>query len=154
MRDLRTWLTSYAYWNQGGLDNVVSMFLYLARECFGLEATDAQVGCVGGWMGLKGGACVEARGWPGKGNAARRAWMPCQGPWGAVLRRGHVGRGCAAAAQAGGPPRRPTYRRPRGPPTSPAPAAAWRGDRDACHRLPAPRAPGLLCWAGRVHAVV
>lgn len=43
MRDLRTWLTSYAYWNQGGLDNVVSMFLYLARECFGLEAADNEV---------------------------------------------------------------------------------------------------------------
>lgn len=37
-RDLRTWLTTYAYWNQGGLDNVVSMFLYLAKEAFGVEA--------------------------------------------------------------------------------------------------------------------
>ncbi|GFH06894.1 DUF3479 domain-containing protein [Haematococcus lacustris] len=27
--DLRTWLTTYSYWNQGGLTNVVSMFLYL-----------------------------------------------------------------------------------------------------------------------------
>ncbi|KAL4458671.1 hypothetical protein ABPG75_013536 [Micractinium tetrahymenae] len=44
VKDLRTWLTSYAYWNQGGLDNVVSMFLYLAKECFGLQAADAQPG--------------------------------------------------------------------------------------------------------------
>jgi len=27
--DLRNWLTVYSYWNQGGLSNVVSMFLYL-----------------------------------------------------------------------------------------------------------------------------
>ena len=40
MKDLRTWLTTYAYWNQGGLDNVVSMFLYLAKECFGIAAAD------------------------------------------------------------------------------------------------------------------
>jgi magnesium chelatase subunit H len=43
VRDLRTWLTTYAYWNQGGLDNVVSLFLYLARECFALEAAEAKV---------------------------------------------------------------------------------------------------------------
>ncbi|EFN54112.1 hypothetical protein CHLNCDRAFT_25038 [Chlorella variabilis] len=41
VRDLRTWLTAYSYWNQGGLANVVSMFLYLAKECFGLEAGGA-----------------------------------------------------------------------------------------------------------------
>ncbi|PSC71131.1 protoporphyrin IX magnesium chelatase [Micractinium conductrix] len=41
VRDLRTWLTTYSYWNQGGLDNVVSMFLYLARECFGMQAPAA-----------------------------------------------------------------------------------------------------------------
>jgi cobalamin biosynthesis Mg chelatase CobN len=48
VRDLRTWLTSYSYWNQGGLDNVLSMFLYLAKECFGLEAQGAQVGLASG----------------------------------------------------------------------------------------------------------
>eukprot|EP00271_Cylindrocystis_brebissonii_P004987 TRINITY_DN16942_c0_g3_i1.p1 TRINITY_DN16942_c0_g3~~TRINITY_DN16942_c0_g3_i1.p1 ORF type:complete len:1746 (-),score=312.16 TRINITY_DN16942_c0_g3_i1:714-5951(-) len=32
VRDLRNWLTIYGYWNQGGIDNVVSMFLYLAEE--------------------------------------------------------------------------------------------------------------------------
>ncbi|GAB4822001.1 hypothetical protein N2152v2_009047 [Parachlorella kessleri] len=37
VKDLRTWLTTYSYWNQGGLDNVVSMFLYLAKECFAVE---------------------------------------------------------------------------------------------------------------------
>ncbi|CAI5457924.1 unnamed protein product [Closterium sp. Yama58-4] len=31
-RDLRNWLTVYGYWNQGGLVNVVNMFLYLANE--------------------------------------------------------------------------------------------------------------------------
>eukprot|EP00899_Mesostigma_viride_P018142 jgi/Mesvir1/26329/Mv22508-RA.1 len=31
-RDLRNWLTVYGYWNQGGYDNVLSMFLYLANE--------------------------------------------------------------------------------------------------------------------------
>ena len=38
MKDLRTWLTVYSYWNQGGLGNVVSMFLYLVRESFTLPA--------------------------------------------------------------------------------------------------------------------
>ncbi|KAL4859226.1 Acyl-coenzyme A oxidase [Chlorella vulgaris] len=42
VKDLRTWLTAYSYWNQGGLDNVVSMFLYIAKECFGLEAGSAK----------------------------------------------------------------------------------------------------------------
>ena len=28
-RDLRNWLTIYSYWNQGGLENVVTMLLYL-----------------------------------------------------------------------------------------------------------------------------
>ena len=28
-RDLRNWLTIYSYWNQGGLENVTSMLLYL-----------------------------------------------------------------------------------------------------------------------------
>jgi magnesium chelatase subunit H len=32
VRDLRTWLTVYSYWNQGAFDNVVSMFLFLIRE--------------------------------------------------------------------------------------------------------------------------
>lgn len=41
MKDLRTWLTVYSYWNQGGLDNVVSMFLYLAREAFGVVGGEA-----------------------------------------------------------------------------------------------------------------
>ncbi|CAI7886146.1 unnamed protein product [Closterium sp. NIES-53] len=31
-RDLRNWLTVYGYWNQGGLVNVVNMFLYLAND--------------------------------------------------------------------------------------------------------------------------
>ena len=30
--DLRTWLEVYSYWNQGGLENVVSMFLLLAKR--------------------------------------------------------------------------------------------------------------------------
>ena len=41
MKDIRTWLTVYSYWNQGGLDNVVSMFLYLAQECFGWQPSAA-----------------------------------------------------------------------------------------------------------------
>ncbi|KAK9811539.1 hypothetical protein WJX72_005618 [[Myrmecia] bisecta] len=31
-RDLRNWLTIYGYWNQGGLENVVTMFLYLVDQ--------------------------------------------------------------------------------------------------------------------------
>lgn len=31
-RDLRSWLTIYGYWNQGGLGNVVSMFSYLSEQ--------------------------------------------------------------------------------------------------------------------------
>eukprot|EP00879_Flechtneria_rotunda_P015094 GHRR01015774.1.p1 GENE.GHRR01015774.1~~GHRR01015774.1.p1 ORF type:complete len:899 (+),score=287.59 GHRR01015774.1:2958-5654(+) len=31
-KDLRSWLTVYGYWNQGGLSNVVSMFLYLTEQ--------------------------------------------------------------------------------------------------------------------------
>jgi magnesium chelatase subunit H len=31
--DLRTWLTSYAYWNAGGRENVAFMLTYLADEC-------------------------------------------------------------------------------------------------------------------------
>jgi magnesium chelatase subunit H len=30
--DLRTWLQIYSYWNQGGLENVISMFLMLADK--------------------------------------------------------------------------------------------------------------------------
>jgi magnesium chelatase subunit H len=30
--DLRTWLQIYSYWNQGGLENVVSMFLMLGDK--------------------------------------------------------------------------------------------------------------------------
>jgi cobalamin biosynthesis Mg chelatase CobN len=37
-RDLRTWLTAYSYWNQGGLGNVVALFQGLVREAFALEA--------------------------------------------------------------------------------------------------------------------
>ena len=35
-RELRIWLTVYSYWNQGGINNVVSMFEYIVRECFDL----------------------------------------------------------------------------------------------------------------------
>jgi hypothetical protein len=42
VKDLRTWLTTYSYWNQGGLDNVVSMFLYLAKECFDVEGAQGE----------------------------------------------------------------------------------------------------------------
>lgn len=38
--DVRTWLEVYSYWNQGGLENVVSLFLLLAKR-FGLVAVDA-----------------------------------------------------------------------------------------------------------------
>ncbi|CEL94421.1 unnamed protein product [Vitrella brassicaformis CCMP3155] len=31
-RDLRSWLEIYSYWNQGGLENVVNMFLYIGRN--------------------------------------------------------------------------------------------------------------------------
>ena len=31
-KDLRTWLTVYSYWNQGALDNIVSMFYLLIKE--------------------------------------------------------------------------------------------------------------------------
>mmetsp|Transcript_27930 Transcript_27930/g.78984 ORF Transcript_27930/g.78984 Transcript_27930/m.78984 type:complete len:1563 (-) Transcript_27930:449-5137(-) len=31
-RDLKNWLTAYGYWNQGGVDNVVEMFLYLVGQ--------------------------------------------------------------------------------------------------------------------------
>ncbi|WIA37068.1 hypothetical protein OEZ86_014043 [Tetradesmus obliquus] len=31
-KDLKSWLTVYGYWNQGGLANVVSMFLYLVEQ--------------------------------------------------------------------------------------------------------------------------
>lgn len=36
-RDLRNWLQIYAYWNQGGSRNVLSMALYMLQEYFGLE---------------------------------------------------------------------------------------------------------------------
>eukprot|EP00850_Spirogloea_muscicola_P002275 SM000008S22364 [mRNA] locus=s8:1270267:1283112:- [translate_table: standard] len=35
VRDLRNWLTIYGYWNQGGMENVMSMFSYLAAEYLG-----------------------------------------------------------------------------------------------------------------------
>jgi magnesium chelatase subunit H len=35
--DIRTWLEVYSYWNQGGIDNVVSLFLLLARRLNLLE---------------------------------------------------------------------------------------------------------------------
>lgn len=31
-RDLRNWLTVYAYWNAGGVENIISMFVYITRE--------------------------------------------------------------------------------------------------------------------------
>jgi len=31
-KDLRNWLTVYSYWNQGGAENVASMFVYLVNE--------------------------------------------------------------------------------------------------------------------------
>lgn len=31
-KDLRNWLTIYSYWNQGGLDNVATMLLYLVEH--------------------------------------------------------------------------------------------------------------------------
>lgn len=40
VKDLRTWLTVYSYWNQGGLENVMAMFQYIVRECFDLGSTD------------------------------------------------------------------------------------------------------------------
>ena len=39
VKDLRTWLTVYSYWNQGGIGNVVAMLQYLAQEVF--PTTDA-----------------------------------------------------------------------------------------------------------------
>lgn len=36
-RDLRNWLTAYAFWNQGGERNVASMLVYLAEEVLGVE---------------------------------------------------------------------------------------------------------------------
>ena len=41
VKDLRAWLTTYAYWNQGGLDNVSSMFLNLVKEYFGDPGVEA-----------------------------------------------------------------------------------------------------------------
>eukprot|EP00850_Spirogloea_muscicola_P005360 SM000024S07822 [mRNA] locus=s24:715044:727991:+ [translate_table: standard] len=35
VRDLRNWLTIYGYWNQGGMENVMSLFSYLAAEYLG-----------------------------------------------------------------------------------------------------------------------
>jgi len=34
LKDLRNWLTVYAYWNEGGEENVTSMVGYILRECF------------------------------------------------------------------------------------------------------------------------
>ena len=36
VQDLRRWLVIYGYWNAGGEENVTTLFLYLAQECFGL----------------------------------------------------------------------------------------------------------------------
>lgn len=36
-RDLRAWLTVYAYWNQGGADNVVAMCRFIIEEFFELN---------------------------------------------------------------------------------------------------------------------
>jgi magnesium chelatase subunit H len=33
VKDLRTWLTVYAYWNQGGLNNIISMLYFIIEEC-------------------------------------------------------------------------------------------------------------------------
>ena len=30
-QDLRKWLTVYSYWNEGGFDNVLNMFLYIYK---------------------------------------------------------------------------------------------------------------------------
>lgn len=43
---------------QGGLDNVVSMFLYIAKECFGLAAADVQVGTRGVFAAVVASACL------------------------------------------------------------------------------------------------
>lgn len=43
-KDLRTWLTVYAYWNQGGLENVSSMVQYLVKECFSNRLSTASGG--------------------------------------------------------------------------------------------------------------
>ena len=40
--DLKHWLTVYSYWNQGGLSNVVSMFLYLI-DAYQVGRHDADV---------------------------------------------------------------------------------------------------------------
>jgi magnesium chelatase subunit H len=37
VQDLRHWLIIYGYWNASGVDNVVSMFSYLAGNCLGLK---------------------------------------------------------------------------------------------------------------------
>lgn len=45
-RDLRNWLQIYAYWNEGGMDNVVTMLLYLVDQYLkptGIEAAAVQV---------------------------------------------------------------------------------------------------------------
>lgn len=34
VRDLRNWLTIYGYWNQGGLENITTMMLYLVDAYF------------------------------------------------------------------------------------------------------------------------
>jgi len=41
VKDLRTWLTVYSYWNQGGISNVIGMFQYLVREAFQLTNNTA-----------------------------------------------------------------------------------------------------------------
>ena len=33
-QDLRRWLTVYSYWNEGGLENVITMFKYIYKEFF------------------------------------------------------------------------------------------------------------------------
>ena len=50
VKDLRNWLTVYAYWNEGGEENVTSMIGYILQECFdtsSLVLAPALAGSVG-----------------------------------------------------------------------------------------------------------
>jgi magnesium chelatase subunit H len=40
VQDLRNWLIIYGYWNAGGVDNVASMFWYLAQTYLGIPVDD------------------------------------------------------------------------------------------------------------------
>ena len=43
-KDLRTWLTVYSYWNQGGEENVFSMISFILSECFELPESPPVAG--------------------------------------------------------------------------------------------------------------